>query len=242
MFKMVVIISSFLLLTSCQKEVDIAADDLQTLGTSAHDLLSADRYTALTVEIDYMPGFEPDAASIQHFKTFLNTYINKPIGINIVAHAIPASGKTILSVSELVQLEKQYRSRFTIDSMLAVYILLNDAAFSEDSNTLAISYWNTSTCLLGKSITKHSGAPGQIRRTTLLTTLLEHEFGHLLGLVDQGSPMQTDHRDAANGAHCANPNCLMYHAIETAENVGATNHIPELDDACLSDLKANGGK
>jgi hypothetical protein len=235
------IISFYLLLfTACQKEVNIAPNDLQTLGTSAHDLLAADRYTSLVVEIDYMPGFEPDATSIQQLNTFLNTHINKPGGIRIVPHQVPVSGKTTLSISELVQLEKQYRSSFTIDSTLTVYMLLCDASYSDDENTLAISYWNTSTCLFGKSIAESSGAQEQVSRTNLLTTLLEHEFGHLLGLVNQGSPMQRDHRDAANGAHCDNPECLMYHAIETADNLG--RNIPVLDAACLSDLKANGGK
>lgn len=231
-----------LILSACQKEVNIAASDLKALGTSAHNLLSADQYTSLTVEIDYMPGFEPDAASLQHFTTFLNTYINKPDGIKIIKHVIAPSGKTTVSIPELVQLEKQSRSTFTLGTSLAVYILLADAGDMDEADILAVSYWNTSTCLFGKSIAASSGGPGQVSRTKLVTTLLEHEFGHLMGLVDQGSPMQTDHRDHNNGAHCSNPDCLMYFGIETAENIGTENIIADFDNACKADLKANGGK
>jgi predicted Zn-dependent protease len=70
---------------------------------------------------------------------------------------------------------------------------------------------------------------------------MKHEFGHLMGLVDQGSPMQNDHKDADHGAHCINPSCLMYHAVETT-GIDGTNTIPELDAQCAVDLKANGGK
>ncbi|MBA2563113.1 MAG: hypothetical protein H0V14_09415, partial [Chitinophagaceae bacterium] len=83
---------------------------------------------------------------------------------------------------------------------------------------------------------------GQVTRTQLLTTLLKHEFGHLMGLVDQGSPMQTPHRDFTNGAHCINPECLMYYNIETADAGILNNPIPSPDANCMADLKANGGK
>jgi hypothetical protein len=231
----------FLALTACQKEINIAKDDLQTLGTSARDLLTADPYTSLTVEIGYMPGLVPDDASMQHLTTFLNTYIHKPGGIRVITTPIAASGKEALSISELVLLEKKSRSVFTLGSSLAVYILIVDAGYADNSNTLALSYWNTSTCLFGKNILESSGGAGQVSRTNLVTTLLEHEFGHLMGLVDQGSPMQNDHKDAGSGAHCINPTCLMYHAVETT-GIDGTGTVPELDAQCAADLKANGGK
>ena len=74
-----------------------------------------------------------------------------------------------------------------------------------------------------------------------MTTLLEHEFGHLLGLVGQGTPMQIDHRDAVNGAHCNNPGCLMFYTIETM-SAGSNYVSPDFNANCKADLKANGGK
>src|SRR5207247_219007 len=100
------------------------------------------------------------------------------------------------------------------------------------------SYWNTSTCVFGKTMYNNSGGSGQVTRTQLLTTLLEHEFGHLLGLVDQGTPMIAAHKDISNGAHCDNTHCLMYYAIETADAGTMNNNIPSLDANCMADLKA----
>ncbi|MGI8601296.1 MAG: hypothetical protein ACR2KB_18720 [Chitinophagaceae bacterium] len=74
----------------------------------------------------------------------------------------------------------------------------------------------------------------------LFSTLFQQEFGHLLGLVDQGTPMQQPHKDHENGSHCDNPSCLMYYAVEYPS--GPANISPVLDAHCIADLKANGGK
>ena len=41
--------------------------------------------------------------------------------------------------------------------------------------------------IFGKTIHDNSGALGQTSRTKLESTVLDHEFGHILGLVDIGS-------------------------------------------------------
>jgi hypothetical protein len=225
--------------TACQKEIIGGNQDYKTLGTSAHDFLSLTVFTSLQIQISYMPGYEPDAISLSNLSSFLNTYLNKPGGIIISEQQIGASGKASLTLDDIVKTEKRYRTIFTFGNTIAVHILITDGSYATD-DILAKSYWNTSTCLFGKAINDNSGGSGQITRMQLITTLLEHEFGHLLGLVGQGTPMVTDHRDAANGAHCNNPDCLMYYSVETM-NSGSTS-VPELDANCKADLKANGGK
>jgi hypothetical protein len=113
-----------------------------------------------------------------------------------------------------------------------------------NAQTLGIAYRNTSVALFGKTIRDNSGAIGQVSRTKLEATILQHELAHLLGLVDLGTPMQTAHKDAAHGNHCTNNSCLMYYASETTDVLGVllTGNVPSLDAACAVDLRANGGK
>ncbi len=127
---------------------------------------------------------------------------------------------------------------------MAVNILYTNGQYTGSANTLGIAYRNTSIALFGKTIHDNSGGVGQTSRTKLEATVLEHEIGHLLGLVDLGSSMQVDHKDSSNGNHCNNKNCLMYYASETTDILGfiITGSIPQLDTNCKADLKANGGK
>ncbi|MDN3654085.1 hypothetical protein QWZ08_00520 [Ferruginibacter paludis] len=237
---MYLLAACLLLLSACQK-ADISGNyEYRTLGVSARDFLTAAPYTTLQIQIDCMPGFAPDNAVISNLTTFINAYTNKPGGITVLQRPIAASGKAALSLTDIVKIERNNRIFFTGLNTITLHILITDGYFTS-TNTFATSYWNTSICIFGQAINDNSGSQGLVPRSKLLSTVLQHEMGHLLGLVNQGSPMQSPHRDPDNGAHCINPDCLMFYGIET--NAGSMNTlIPLLDDHCMNDLKANGGK
>src|SRR5687767_11309309 len=61
----------FFILASCSKDDDDPENfnknrslNKQSVGSSAHDLLSADKYQRVIVEIQYMQGFEPTQAAV----------------------------------------------------------------------------------------------------------------------------------------------------------------------------------
>lgn len=215
----------------------------KTVGASAFDLLSGGKYSSLKIEIQYMPGYAPDAAAISNLNSFINTLLNKPAGVSVIQSQIASVSKSILSLDDIAAIEKTNRTAYTSGTQLSVYLLITDGSYV-DANTLGLAFRNTSMCLLGKTIHDNSGGIGQASRTKLETTVLEHEVAHLLGLVDIGSAMQTNHKDPAHGNHCNNNNCLMYYASETTDITGflLTGNIPSLDASCRTDLQANGGK
>ncbi|ASW74393.1 hypothetical protein IQ37_04825 [Chryseobacterium piperi] len=213
------------------------------VGASANNLLSNERYNSLLIEVQYMPGYAPDSQAIEHLKNFLSTFLRKDGGITIIQREIPGTSSPSLSAEDIRQIENTNRTVFTNGSTLAVSILYTNGQYT-NNNTLGIAYRNTSVALFGKTIRENSGGFGQTSRTKLEATVLEHELGHLMGLVDLGSPMQTNHKDSSNGNHCNNQNCLMYYTSETTDILGllTTGNIPQLDNNCKADLKANGGK
>jgi hypothetical protein len=213
------------------------------VGASANELLSSSKYTSVKIEVQYMSGYQPDAGALNHLQTVLSALVNKPGGISIVTKEIPASSNTVLSVNDVILIEKNNRTAFTSGGQLALYVLYTNGNYS-DNNVLGVAYKNTSVVLFGKKIQDNSGGIGQASRTKLVATVAEHELGHLLGLVDIGSPMQTNHKDAAHGNHCSNTSCLMYYASETSDILGflVTGNIPSFDANCLADLHANGGQ
>ena len=237
--KKIIFISAFiLLLFSCKKE-DVSYDK-RAVGVSANDFLSADNYTTLDIQIQYMPGFAPSDSATNALVIFLNTYLNKPDGIKVIKEEIASSSFNILALSDVADVESRYRTAFTRRKTISVHILITNG-FYNLPETLATSYRNTSFSIFGQALHNNSGGPGQISRNKLLLTLLEHEFGHLLGLVNQGSPLQVDHHDPNNPSHCDNDDCLMYYNVETSTN-NNLNTVRKLDLNCRFDLKANGAK
>lgn len=211
-----------------------------TPGSSSRDLLTEDNYTSLTIEVQYMKGFEPDDFALNIVTSFLNSLIYKSGGITISKKEIEAEGKSSYSISDIATIEQKNRTTYNTGKNIAVYILITDGSYNNQS-ALGVSYRNTSLCLFGKTIFDIANSPPGIR-TTIEASITEHEFGHLLGLVDLGCPMITNHKDAVNENHCSVKNCLMYFQTETEGILGFSNDIPRLDSQCLADLHANGGK
>jgi hypothetical protein len=214
----------------------------RSVGASANDLLSAVNYTTLKIEIQYMPGYAPDAAAISHFQNLLYSILNKPTGIQVAQRQISSGNKSVYSLDDIRLIESANRTAYTQSGTVAIYILITDGDYA-DNGVLGIAYRNTSAVLLGKTIHANSGGLGQASRTKVEATVMEHEFGHLAGLVNIGSPMQTNHQDAAHGNHCSNTDCLMYYASETTDILGflITGSIPTFDSNCRNDLRGNGG-
>ncbi len=246
-FKAVLIL--FVTIGCSKKDSDYAnnpgASDLHNkpVGASANEILASAKYTSLKIEVQYMTGYPPDAGALNHLQAMLSGLLKKPSGISIVTKEIPASANTTLSVNDVILVEKNNRTVFTSGNEIALYVLYTNGNYT-DNNVLGVAYRNTSVVLFGKKIQDNSGGIGQASRTKLVATVVEHEMGHLLGLVDIGSPMQNNHKDPAHGNHCNNANCLMYYASETSDILGflITGNIPSFDANCLADLHANGGQ
>ena len=245
------IVTSFFIiaLAGCSKKDTVPnpnpvnSENTKVIGASANDLLSAAKYSSVKIEIQYMPGFQPDAAGINNLVAFLNSLVNKPGGISVIQTQIPSANKVVLSLAEIASIEKANRTVFTSGSQLGIYFLYTDGNYTQ-SNVLGLAYYNTSIAVMGKTVHDNSGGLTQPTRTKLESTVLGHETGHLLGLVNLGSPMQTNHEDPANIKHCNNSNCLMYYITNTTGIMGTlmSGSVPPLDANCKADLTANGGK
>jgi hypothetical protein len=236
--KLLVILVIFsVTVASCQKE-DMPQLDYRKLGASANDILSDRTYGSIDIGISHTPGLRLPDSVLNHIANYLNTVANKPGGIRFTQTSFSRPVVSPMTLDQVVTLEKQVRTGFTQGSVLRIHIMVVDAEY-QTPDILGISYWNTSMCVFGKAIDRFSGRPGLLSRNQLLITLIEHEMGHLLGLVDQGTPMVIPHK-SNNGAHCTSSSCLMYYIIETSGN--PSTPTPVLDANCRNDLRANGGK
>ena len=213
-------------------------------GASARDLLTADAFDSLLVQVQYVQGFAPTAAGLQYLEDFLEARLNKPGGVTIqIGVPLPSPGRATHTTAQVRAMQDQYRSAYTEGRKLALHLLYLDGEFDGAPNVLGIAYGNTSMAIFAETIAGNTGGLGQPSFATVEGTVAQHEVGHLLGLVDNGTPMQSEHRDEGNGNHCDDPDCLMHFAVRTTDFIqNLLNGMPTLDPDCLADLAANGGK
>lgn len=209
----------------------------------ASDFLSAKKYKGLVLEIAFVNGHQPTNEAVNHLIAMMTARLNKPDGITVVYTTIASPRKSSYSLEDIRDVEKDQRTKFTKKDKLAAFVFFADAPYV-DANVLGIAYSATSAAIFETRIEEYSGGVTQPPQHALEATVLEHEFGHLFGLVDNGSSMVTAHMDVAHPNHCDNQNCLMYYGAETIDIAAVITggNIPQFDEHCLADLRAAGGK
>lgn len=244
----------FLFLTGCSTEdsgkssrIDKSAN-LKALGTSATDLLSSEKFTSMRVELVYVTGYEPSQRTINNLKQFLQERTFKPDGFSMVTRAVASSGKAPFAIQEIADIEAEERTIFNAGDEIAVYIYFADGSNEDDTSSkivLGSAYRNTSIVIYGKTVETISERLHAPDKSIVESTVLNHEFGHLFGLVNLGSEVQSDHEDDSSKGHCKVSGCLMNANVQFGNDLIElvdNNSIPKLDDTCIQDLQVNGGR
>ena len=244
--------------------------NLLSVGDSASDILSNDNFSSLLIEIAYVEGFRPTAEAMNNFETYLRDRTFKE---DIVTQylPLPSPNQEDLTIQEVANLEEENRTAFTSGDTLAIYIYFADAPDEEDDFdsglvTLGSVYRNTSMVIYEETIRNLASRSVLVTTADLETGTLNHEFGHLFGLVNIGTPSVNDHEDVLlddNGDpvldsagnpvgnnHCDVAGCLMRAELEFGgglmgmlESRAARGlSVPSLDAECILDLQANGGR
>ena len=248
------IIVLMLVLMSCSRNdsqndpLDNTQANKLNVGASANDLLSDTTFSSLVVEVVYVEGFEPSQTAISNFVSFLENRTFKPDGISVQKRAISSPGLTPYTNQEIVDIEDANRLLFNNSNQIAVWAFFADGASANNTDSgvvLGTAYRNTSFVIYQETIQQLTS--GTITNTTpiLESTVITHEFGHILGLTNLGTPLQTNHEDLEHPKHCNIESCLMYWKAESgngAMSMISGGSIPQLDAQCIADLQANGGK
>lgn len=242
-----------LLIHSCSDDnsatpTDPNIENNRPLGTSASDILGPNGYSSLTIELVYTNSFRPEVSSILGFKNFIQGLVNKPGGIQYVERVIPDQAGAPFSIDEIRAIEDNNRTIFTEGDNLAVYVFFSNGASESDTNnsvTLGTAYRNTSMVIYQKTLEFITQTDPDVL-PILEQTTLNHEMGHLMGLVNiQNDDIHQVHEDPDSNKHCVHEDCLMYF---DATGVGRQmlnkwmqlRAVPELEIQCLQDLQAKG--
>jgi hypothetical protein len=234
--------------------VDRSAN-LLSAGASGGDILSNENYDRILIEVAYVDGFRPTSQAMDNLRTYLEERTFKE-DISYNYRVLPSPEQESLTLTEIASLESENRTAYNTDRTLAVYIYFADAPSDADSPedglvTLGAVYRNTSMIIHENTIRDLASRSVVITLSDVETTALTHEFGHLFGLVDLGTPEVNPHEDPEASNHCNVEGCLMRAELEFGSGIMSMlesrtskglEGIPALDDECLLDLQAIGGR
>lgn len=218
--------------------------------------------TRVTLEVDYQAGAAPyttgavlgpnpwevfDANAEALFSRHPRTLVI-PRTLAEMEQVTVTSGPDF-NVSELQALAEQHRDVPSTRTERSFYMLFLDGYFENNgqrvSNVLGVSLGDgRGTTFLFKPVIDSTSSPRETEQGTAI-----HEFGHAVGLVNNGVPLTTPHQDSEHGAHCTNTGCVMFWQVDQDPNYIVNNLLGPLtgsnpvvfDDACLDDAHAAGG-
>lgn len=255
-YKFFTILFLFVAVLGCKSDdsesqvVDPKAENLKGLGTSSEDILSDDIYKSLRVELVYSAAYKPTTEAVNDFKDFVNERVHKPGGVLFTETVIPQPSGAPFSTAEIREIEAEVRTEFTRDDSIAIYVFFANGRSSGDTDTtvtLGTAYQNTSIVIYEDTL-RFITQDNTPLLPILEATVLNHEFGHILGLTNiLNDDIHEIHEDIAHLKHCDIEGCLMFF---DATNVGRPGlqrmlrmgGVPQLDPLCIADLQAKGGK
>lgn len=233
-------------------------ENLMQLGASAVDLATDNQFKSITLEIVSVAGFEPSEFAKQNLIQFIEDRLNKPGGVNIIEKTIAAPNVENYTVETIFgEIEAPNRTAFTTAEDLAIFIFFADRddeqtefTTGESQIILGTAYLNTSFVIYQSTLQRLAGNdPTDVERVQAGT--LNHEFCHLLGLVNSNfTPQQQPHEEMIeneNGVlegnrHCNVRFCLMEATARLTTDMMNNINVLELDPLCIEDLRAIGGK
>lgn len=225
------------------------------------DLFFDPAVTDIQIEVDYMTGAAPYTNNTTEgdpiwdfFKNNVTALFNNQKNISVptsLSHMeeIPAQNKNY-TLGDIVDLSKQYRNTPEHSGAQAsLHILFLDGYLEEEGtaikNVIGVSISNTTILALFKPVITSGSFSTLLLRVFTEQSVLIHEFGHAIGLVNNGLPITSAHHDSSHGAHCTNDTCVMYYLNEGSEELrdfltsgNASIEKVIYGDECLNDAKA----
>jgi predicted Zn-dependent protease len=211
-----VILTIIIIITVLASSGCFESSDEKVLGDNAKGYLQDKKYKRLIVEVDYVKGFFPSSEVLDTLRNRINFYCDKD-QVLIFKDEIPKS-QSSYALDDIKKLEKEHRDYKTSGSDIVAYFIYLNGFYSDDSNVLGIAYSPSSIAIFKEKIYEINipiWAASQLEHVDYERSVVVHELGHILALVNIGYESSRNHESSHNN-HCKFKDCVMYYAIETA--------------------------
>lgn len=216
-------------------------DDNARLGVNARAYLSA-QIPRLVVEIDAVTGHEPSAQALDLLRDRLVDVSDKPRGVEFLPVETFTEDRAPWTEADLLTAERRHRDRHSTPQEMVLYVLYVDGAFAEESDALGVAFKASTFAVFAERI--DDAATPLVSAASIERSVLVHELGHVLALVNIGYTSPRPREDPDHDAHSSNPDSVMYWAVDNvgvAGLLGGRSEPPtdfDADDrADLEDIK-----
>ncbi len=217
----------------------------------------------IDVEVFYEPGAVPYEGTTQNGFSYWSI-LEANISVLFESRSLIPDVYVPRSVDEMTVLSEQNKSSWTPQDILNLaesvvddytsspstefYIFFVKGYLNEEgkneTTVIGASLTGTPIIVVFKDVVISTGASQALLKYVEQTTLV-HEFGHAMGLVNNGVPLSSSHQDTAHGHHCTNNDCVMYwlneglaDLIAFVQNYMATGDPVMFGSECLNDAKS----
>ena len=218
-------------------------DNLSEKVTSCEDLTGACRYEILRswdysrvhIEINYVTENAPDSDALDLLKKRIQEVTDKT-SVSVSQNAFGSTDESY-SLDEILEIENSQRERYKSGNTFIIHILYLNGEYQDNDQTLGLAYKGSSFVLFKEKIEDASFL--LISDKDIEKSVIVHEFGHLLGLVNNGYQSPHDHEDPDHPNHSNNEESVMYWAIESQEISNQLDGEPpnDFDSDDLDDLE-----
>ncbi len=216
----------------------------------------ADLYTTctrITVHVAYEPDALPYTGStetgIPYWSVLENNlsvlFVERTIAPDVVVpkdlanmEQIPGQGRVLWTPQQIIALASYIWDTPQTETSAEFYVLFVNGYYNDETGAnryiIGISVGGTPVIAVFKDVIADSGFT-HATNCFMEQAVLVHEFGHAVGLVNNGVPMASRHEDLLHPRHCINENCVMYWENDRDNLVFFIHRIISTDSQILFD-------
>jgi hypothetical protein len=203
------------------------------VGQLAPFYLQAGRSSALVLELSAQDGAAPASGNVSHLQSVLRSVSGKSVSVDGPRRV--DGGARSWTAQDLRNLADGAARTGQSKANGVIRLLFLHGDFNGDKQVLGISVRGDVAAIFSDQLA--DAADPLVGPAVLEDAVMEHEVGHLLGLVDLW--LHTGRQDPQHPGHSTNKNSVMYWAVESSLVTDLLTGGPprDFDAADLADLK-----
>lgn len=219
---------------------------------SPADYVSDRTYKTWVVEVDHSSGATPDQGLLDFVKGRLNGVVKKDSITFQMDETLATDAGKAWSDADVQALGAQHANLQTGGTQVVTHLLFltgHSADDSGNSRVLGITFGHGLIAIFSDSVSASCQAALPLFAcdpTPYFRSVLVHEFGHAIGLVNNGAPMQSPHEASTcnnhpDQHHSTNQGSVMFCNVESSLAFGlfGSGGPPnDFDDNDRADLRA----